>query len=202
MKSDDLIKSILAKIEVANMDVHVKIEKEQNLLGDGAETGAIFSTEDPAVYRYFLWRMWDPNLPCLILIMLNPSEADQISNDQTITVVLSRAKEEGFGAIAVINLFAWRSKSPANMKKAESPVGPLNDQITSMLLSDKNQAILCAWGPHGTHRNRNEEVKCQIQRAGIVPLVINLSKNGEPGHPLYKQYAEKLRPWPGFMQTN
>lgn len=202
MKSGDFIETIKAKVTSSAMDVLIKIEKDEDLLGHGMQTGAIFSDEKTPIYRYFLWRMWDTNLPCLILIMLNPSEADQINNDQTIRVVINRAREEGFGAVAVVNLFAWRSKSPADMKKAEYPVGPLNDQIIKMLLSEKDQAILCAWGPHGSHKNRSEEIKCQIQRAGIVPLVINLSKDGQPGHPLYKQSSEKLRPWPEFTRTS
>ena len=36
-------------------------------------------------YRYFLTRSWDLSFPYLIFIMLNPSTADALSDDPTLT---------------------------------------------------------------------------------------------------------------------
>ena len=73
--------------------------------------GAVFS--DDMVYRYRLWRTWDPDLPTCLFIMLNPSTADHEQNDPTIRRCLDFAKQWGYGQLLVGNLFALRATDPA-----------------------------------------------------------------------------------------
>src|SRR5438552_14460864 len=64
-------------------------------------------------WRYGLGRGWDPALPVLGWIMLNPSTADAKINDQTIRRVMTISRAAGYGAAWVANLFALPSPSPA-----------------------------------------------------------------------------------------
>ena len=78
-------------------------------------------------YRYKLWRIWDPDLPPILFVMLNPSTADANSDDRTIRRCVAFAKRDGFGRLLVGNLFAYRTPYPRVLRKAEEPVGDGND---------------------------------------------------------------------------
>ena len=88
--------------------------------------GALFSPD--RVYRYRLWRRWKPEEPALVYVMLNPSTADEIDSDATVTRCIERARRMGYGGIEVVNLFALRSTDPTALYRHEAPVGPENDQ--------------------------------------------------------------------------
>lgn len=58
-------------------------------------------------YRYTLWRQWDPHGPVINFIMLNPSTADAMQDDPTVTRCIHYAQQWGFGALMVTNIFAY-----------------------------------------------------------------------------------------------
>ncbi|CAJ0698587.1 hypothetical protein R11007_02835 [Ralstonia holmesii] len=74
------------------------------------EAGAILS--DCEQYRYRLWREWERSLPVLGFIMLNPSTADHLENDRTITRCIGRAVAGGYGRLEVVNLFRCARQIP------------------------------------------------------------------------------------------
>src|SRR6266436_6577265 len=78
-------------------------------------------------YRYALWRRWAPG-PQVLFVMLNPSTADRQRNDPTIRRCIGLAAAWGYGALAVGNLFAFRTPSPKVLKRAARPVGRANDR--------------------------------------------------------------------------
>nr|WP_252726063.1 DUF1643 domain-containing protein [Acinetobacter indicus] len=46
-------------------------------------------------YRYSLWRIWDKDKPIFTFIGLNPSTADHVQDDPTITRCINFAKSWG-----------------------------------------------------------------------------------------------------------
>ncbi len=175
---------------------------EEDLFGGGQLSGAVLSAEEEALYRYLLWRVWDSSLPVLLVIMLNPSTADHDKNDRTIETLIARARMTGHGGILVLNLFAWRATQPSEMKKASDPVGPHNDTAIDTALEAEDCVLLCAWGTHGTHLNRSEEVLCRIVKKGRSPVTLKISKDGQPEHPLYKRLEQGWFPLPLSGSTN
>lgn len=63
-------------------------------------------------YRYLLTREWDSQGKIVTFIMLNPSRADALLNDPTITRCLNFARSWGYGRLEVVNLFAYRTPQP------------------------------------------------------------------------------------------
>jgi hypothetical protein len=89
------------------------------------------ATFDPTGrYRYSLGRRWSAG-PTLAIIMLNPSQADGSVDDPTIRRCIGLAQGWGFGAIAVVNLFAYRSPHPKALRQTKDPIGPGNDAALS-----------------------------------------------------------------------
>lgn len=189
-----LIVEALEKAQSLPHKINIKVNETENLFGDVESSGAIFSSEEDPLYRYMLWRSWSPDLPVLVAVMLNPSTADHSTDDRTIETLIARAKATGHGSILVINLFAWRDTSPAEMKKAEDPIGPANDEIIDIILEQEGYTFLCAWGAHGCHMDRSEKVLCKIIKRGKTPVALKISKTGEPEHPLYKKLSESWFP--------
>ncbi len=155
------------------------------------ESGATFS--DCEQYRYRLWRRWNDG-PTVAFLMLNPSTADAVRNDPTIERCHRRAVAMGYGALEIVNIFAFRATAPKELKKAIDPVGPLNDQ-TLLDCVKRADMTICAWGSHGDHRGRHTEVRTLLTQHQLDLHVLALTTKGQPKHPLYIPYSQNPVPW-------
>lgn len=162
---------------------------------DGRESEAVYSGCER--YRYALTRVWEPEGKRLLFIMLNPSKATELANDPTIERCERRARMLGYGAFRVANLFALRETDPARLKRARRPVGPDNDtQLRDAV--EWADDVLCAWGVHGVHRDRCTEVSALLFRCDATALVLGLTRDGHPRHPLYLPYSATPSVWQSF----
>src|SRR4051794_4930837 len=75
------------------------------------------------LYRYELVRRWGDGPAACNFLLLNPSTADERSDDPTIARCWRRARAWGFGALVVTNLFALRATDPRVLRAAAVPVG-------------------------------------------------------------------------------
>lgn len=159
------------------------------------DSAAILS--DCNIYRYNLTRRWSGD-PLQVWIMLNPSTADAVQDDPTITRCQKRAQDVGFGAIEVVNLFALRATDPKELRKHHAPIGPQNDFYIRDAAKRAAQ-VVCAWGCHGKLFGRDTEVLRLLARVGCMPLVLGLTKGNQPRHPLYMPYEETPYVWPAVF---
>lgn len=149
-------------------------------------------------YRYGLERRWDRSLPMLPIIMLNPSTAYASVDDPTIRRCMAFARRDGFGGIAVANLFAFRATSPEAMKAAADPIGPDGIEALDVLLSAAasiNRPVLAAWGAHGSYRDRANEVVASAMDWGAQLVCLGTTRDGHPRHPLYVRADQPFVPF-------
>lgn len=150
---------------------------------------AIFS--ECGQYRYSLFRTWAMGLPAITWVMLNPSRADQRDNDPTIERVCRRSRTMGFGAVNIVNLFAFRSPYPWVLKELDDPVGPAND--TAIMVAARTAAkVVVAWGTDGALKERGAAVLLKLEAANIDLYCLGTTKDGFPRHPLYIPYSQDL----------
>jgi hypothetical protein len=130
-------------------------------------------------YRFALWRRWDCG-PQVLFVLLNPSTADETLDDPTIRRCLKFAQSWGYASLAVGNLFALRSTSPAKLSACRDPVGPDNDRWL-LRLHDESTLTIAAWGNHGRFLGRS------LAAWSLLPgmQILELTRRGEPRHPLY-----------------
>lgn len=148
-------------------------------------SSAIFSRNKK--YRYVLERIWDDQLPAVMIIGLNPSTADAEHNDPTIYKCIKLAKFWGFGSLVMVNLFAFKATDPKDLLKAEDPVGKRNTWYIRKYLKEVD-VVVGAWGNHGVHRGRAYRVM-----RWLPPFkVIGVNKSGMPVHPLYQKDGSLL----------
>lgn len=143
-------------------------------------------------YRYTLWRTWDGLFASgfVMFIGLNPSTADETNDDPTIRRCIGYAKDWGYAALCMTNLFAFRATSPNDMKTVQDPVGPINDCVLKNTAKSAG-VIIAAWGVHGAHLGRDEEIRKLIPQLHYLQL----TKEGCPEHPLYLPKGLKPIAW-------
>ena len=131
-------------------------------------------------YRYSLDRCWQGGSGKVLFIGLNPSTADHRRDDPTIRRCIGFAKSWGFHGLEVVNLFAFRATYPADLKRADEPIGPANDR---WLRNAGNNADLkiAGWGSDGNYLDRAKRVRQLVSDLSCIKL--NLSR--QPAHPLY-----------------
>lgn len=176
--------------------------------------GAVISS--CGLYRYHLWREWrlhpkpalwdmwteDDGSPVLdgvgeqlgepkfvLFVMLNPSTADGSEDDATISRCVAFAKAWGYDRMEVVNLFAYRATSPADMLKLShdvDPVGYRNEHFFGTAAYDADK-IVCAWGNHGSHLGQDQTALGWLDayRSNAEICCLKLTGRGQPSHPLY-----------------
>ena len=158
---------------------------------------ALFSTDGK--YRYTLFRQWDcfRNGTC-IFIGLNPSTADEKTDDPTIRRCVYFAKKFGYSAMIMLNIFALRSTDPKNLKKDADPIGPQNNvfirDYCCTKYAQQQFGIIAAWGNHGTLLNRGDKVIQTFTSEGVKVDCFGLTKDKQPKHPLYLKKDVEVKP--------
>ena len=162
---------------------------------------------DSRTHRYQLWRSWperrydDRNW--VAFIGLNPSTADEHTDDRTVAGCIRRAiRWRKFVGMWMLNLFAFRGTDPRTMLAADDPTGDphcldaIRDVVTAPIVT---RVVLC-WGEHGAHRNRAAKVLEMLEASEAVRpklCYLELNKSGQPKHPLYVAGSVEPKPWIG-----
>jgi|SRR6185369_546378 len=131
-------------------------------------------------YRYFLWRIWDKEKPLVMFIGLNPSTANESTDDNTIKRVMGIAKNLGYGGIYMMNCFPFISTNPDDLKDFGN--NAINEHwlyINSKVCRD----VVFAWGNFKivSETLRDKELIAMFPNA----FALKINKNGSPKHPLY-----------------
>jgi hypothetical protein len=153
---------------------------------------AIFSPD--RVYRYSLWRTWTVDAPRLIVIGLNPSTADETTDDPTIRRCIGYAKRWDLGGLVMLNLYAYRATKPRDLWRAEDPIGPDNDWVLVDIATHVPGPVLGAWGANAL-RDRAWKVGRSIAEAGRDVLCLGFTRSGHPRHPLYLRADVEPEVW-------
>jgi len=138
-------------------------------------------------YRYSLTRSWNSAEGYVLFIGLNPSIADEIIDDPTLIRCINFAKDWGYGGLIMVNLFAYMSTHPKDLKKAKLPIGKNNNKHI-LKNHQKSQLTIAAWGNDGHFLKRDKEVLKIINN----PMCLNINKSGQPAHPLYQKKDQEL----------
>jgi hypothetical protein len=142
---------------------------------------SIFSTDRK--YRYILRRKWGEG-PILAFVGLNPSTANEQTDDPTVRRCVAFARAWGYGAVDVVNLFALVSTDPSVLRNETGCVGPDNDRYLTRLavLGDK---VIVAWGNHGEDEPSRVATVLYILTNCRDVYCFSKNKTGQPIHPLY-----------------
>lgn len=149
---------------------------------------ALFSTDARTatfsrsrIYRYELWRRWSQGTRYVNFICLNPSTADESTDDPTVRKCVKFARTWGYDALCITNLFAYRVTDRSVIKQVADPVGLGNDRHI-LSVASKAALVVCAWSTDGAFMGRGSIVRRMIAR--FDPHYLRLTRE-QPWHPLY-----------------
>jgi hypothetical protein len=145
-------------------------------------------------YRWWLSRVWGDG-PIGLVVMVNPSTASHLIDDDTIANLMKRARGWGWGGFIVVNLFALITPHPADLKKVEDPVGVENDTTIDHEVINRctrGGRVVVAWGcsvdfnaarARAAFRGRDAAVLARL--VALAPVYcIGRNADGSPTHPL------------------
>ena len=143
-------------------------------------------------YRYTLERGWRPG-PALVWLMLNPSTADAEDNDATLNRITGMTDGYGYGGLVVVNLYAIRTKSPAELRgwarAGRDVVGPDNDATLRAVFA-RGGPVVAAWGAPPWVQARVLRVRALLAGGPLLRLQPRWEAEGRspapsaPHHPL------------------
>jgi hypothetical protein len=157
-------------------------------------------------YRYELRRTWKPKARAMVFVGLNPSTADQSTDDPTIRLILGFADDWGFGTLVMLNVFAYRSTDPkalhARASRRHEVIGPENDAtIRRTFMRHHRDKLVIGWGANGTLLERGRDVAAMALSVHRRPECFGLTQNGQPKHPLYLAATTAARRFAAAVPT-
>ncbi len=154
--------------------------------------GAIFSP--CRTWRYVLWRKWTAvgDKDCVAFIGLNPSTADELVNDPTITRCVDFAQRWGFGGLVMLNQFAYRSTDPKGLRRVADPVGPQNEAYL-LGYAGRVGRVVAAWGADKMTKHQGRAVAVSQRLSQVCDLYcLGTTADGSPKHPLFVRATTEL----------
>ena len=147
-------------------------------------------------YRYTLRRAWSMTGGIVCWVMLNPSTADESTDDPTIRRVMRFSKDLGFSQLEVVNLYALRATDPKVLGSVprHEAIGPRNDAAIHIAVGLAD-AVVFAWGASNPHPQRATDVIRIVQYHATRAWCLGTTKAGHPRHPLYVPAAQGFLPW-------
>lgn len=116
--------------------------------------------------------------------MLNPSQADANHDDPTLRACSQFAQRWGYSKLEIVNLFAYRTAYPNQLKQASDPIGPQNDRYL-LEAAQSAEKIILAWGNWGSYLQRAAIVITLLQTHHHKLYCLECNTTGQPRHPLY-----------------
>jgi len=115
--------------------------------------------------KEYRWRLSYKNSKStkeIIFIGLNPSISDTVFLDNTTKKIIKISKNNNYGKVKLINLFALISSNPEQLFNHKTPVGYLNNNHIYKNLKhwseSENCDLLLGWCNKGKFLNRNKRI--------------------------------------------
>jgi hypothetical protein len=164
-------------------------------------SGAAFNRA--RTHRHMLWRRWAGG-PRACFICLNPSKADETTNDHTVTKMIGFATDLRCGAIDVVNVFDIITTYPSDLYAwfNEKEVSSVYNDGYILAAAKRAKRVICAWGNHGDFHLRARNVVKLLEKNNIETWCLRKNANGSPAHPLRLPYGLRpVRYYPGDIHA-
>lgn len=154
---------------------------------------ALYDNPDNPTKRYFLEKRWKSEGEILGVIMINPSKAGALESDNTVTALISMAKQRGYAALYIVNIIPFIDSSIETLNTLKLDLDSMvteDNQVKSFeLLFQRADTILMAWGKDGHKRlpllMKNNLIRKLFERKKSICKVIGFGKKDNfPYHPL------------------
>ncbi len=152
--------------------------------------------------RFLLWRCWGIAAGHALFCALNPSIADGLIDDQTISKEVGFCKRWGLVALRKVNTSPLISTDPARLTEPKDDARRAAEArnlttIRSELTRHGLAMVVVAWGACEEAIAPGRVIVQMAIDAGHVPMCLGLTKDGHPRHPCRLGYATQLERFGG-----
>lgn len=153
--------------------------------------GALFN--ERRTHRQRLWRIWEETIPQLVVVGMNPSQADENTNDRTVEQCEQRARMRGYGGLLMLNMLDVIETDSRKLDgmTAEQRCTAMNAAELVAALDNaaaRRADILCAWGGSGQRYGQVDWFKAEAAQRNVTLFCLTRNADGSPHHPLYLPY--------------
>jgi|SRR5579863_9162001 len=150
-------------------------------------------------YRYRLEReVFDFGDKVIAYFGVNPSTADETTDDPTVRKWLMFSKLYGARKFIVGNIFAYRTTNVRCLKDAPDPIGPENAYYLREIMHEADLLVPC-WGSRGKLprelRHYLDETLISLINSDKPVVIFGRTGSGDPKHPLFLSCDTQLKPW-------
>jgi hypothetical protein len=162
------------------------------VMGNNLFNNTIYLNSPDNKYRYALGTKGENTLYCF---GINPSTATPEKYDPTITRVSHIARKNGFDSFVMLNIYPIRATNPDDLPDDVSLDEHNHNRETILSLIKDNSTVWVAWGDLITKRHwlkicwNDILIYILLNKRNITWVKMGeLTKNGNPRHPLYLKY--------------
>lgn len=151
-------------------------------------------------HRYVLFRQVGMGERAIVFVGLNPSTADENTDDPTVRKCAKWAARWGFALFYMANLHGYRATNPRELDPLDDleAVGPGNQEALKWMCQ-KAEIVVACWGQNKL-KPYAQTLADEILKLPRVRC-LGTNQDGTPKHPLYLASATELQ-WPKFLWTN
>ena len=143
-------------------------------------------------HRYVLWRIWDRDLPMVMVIGLNPSTANEDTDDPTVRRCRGFARDWGYGGLWMCNLFSFCTANPKELFGNTDPLARENSLVLKVVRRKVNVAVV-AWGNQGAKVMQWRQWPERVVEMLAPVHCLGVTGEGQPKHPLYLPKTAELK---------
>ena len=164
---------------------------------------AVFNND--RTHRYTLARIWNSEVSLILFIGLNPSTADELRDDNTVTRLTTFAQNWGYGGFYLVNCYPWIETDSDDL---DARLMEESDKILNKAKTENKKHIIRVWnfchtpvfmwGAHEVDPGMVNWLKNRFRGAKCF----GHTKDGHPKHPLYLpnetnlvDFIPKIRKW-------
>lgn len=140
-------------------------------------------------YRYLLRKEWDSKKKKAMVIMVNPSTANELSIDFTTLYTLNNLQNLDYGGVDIVNLYPKITSKLKMLDISKDEIKLNNDLIVE--LAEKVDTIILAWGKKGENNkkvsNQQNSLIKLLSKYNEKIFVLGDGKGGSWYHPLAPQ---------------
>lgn len=146
-------------------------------------------------YRFRLDRHVGAGDTVAAVIGVNPSTADAVRNDHTVSKWRGFGMRSGWRRFIVGNVFAYRAADVRALKQVSDPFGPDYHKVMDEIVAEADVLIPC-WGDRKklptVLRPHLDTMLARLRATGKPVMCWGVTAGGDPLHPLTLAYATPL----------
>ncbi len=123
------------------------------------KTDVIFSEDRQ--HRYLLRKSWNKNKRKAMVIMINPSSANEVNMDYTTMYVINNLSKLDYGTVEIVNIYS-KIDTKIQVTTLENDLSDIDNDKQLLQSAKETDTIIIAWGKCGENNAKIKERQLDV----------------------------------------